>query len=133
MAIFCACSAAAANYTWIRPSSYRDRTDLPHLLQKDTVKLFQYVKEGNHSYLVRLVKDEDGNESLEYVNIVTIQDDYMETDNGFVDDDGDMFYDRSDSHEILEDSNRTRVTRGAMSKCSDVIDIYKSNFVSLTC
>jgi hypothetical protein len=124
LTILCACSAAAANYTWIRPSSYRNQTDLPHLLQKDTVKVLEFVNEGNHSYLVRLVKDEDGNESLEYVNIVTIQHDYMETNDGFEDDDGEMFYETSDSLEILDSSNKTRVTRGAMNRCSEVNTIF---------
>jgi hypothetical protein len=124
LTILCSCSAAAANYTWIRPSSYRNQTDLPHLLQKDTVKVLEFVNEGNHSYLVRLVKDEDGNESLEYVNIVTIQHDYMETNDGFEDDDGEMFYETSDSLEILDSSNKTRVTRGAMNRCSEVNTIF---------
>jgi hypothetical protein len=125
LAIFCAWSAAAENYTWIRPSSYGNQTELPHMLQKDTVKVLEFVNEGNRSHLVRLVKDEDGKESVEYVNIITIQDDYMETNDGFEDDDGDIFYDESSSLEILDSSNKTRVTRGAMNKCSEVIFFWE--------
>lgn len=74
--------------------------------------MLEYVNEGNHSHLVRVVKDEEGNECLEYVNIITIQDDYMEADNGFDDEDDDLFYDSSD--EILEGNNRTRFSRNAV-------------------
>jgi hypothetical protein len=96
------------------------------LLQKDTVKVLEFMNEGNRSHLVRLVKGEDGKESLEYVNIVTIQDDYVETNDGFEDDDGDIFYEESDSLEIHDSSNKTRVTRGAiMNKCSKVILFFK--------
>jgi hypothetical protein len=84
------------------------------------VRVLEYESDGNSSYLVRIVKDEFGDESLEYVNILTIPNNYLQVNARFDEDDDDFIYNPRDSLEISDGNNKTRAARHTMNRCPNV-------------
>jgi len=130
--LFCALVAtctASKNGVQILGENYKGM-DIPSALLSNTVKILEYKDNGNSSYLVRVVEDHDRNQGIEYMKVLTIPDNYMVTNNGFEDDDDDLYYAPNDSVEIpdnyFNDFNSTREKRGFMNRCNRVSLIEKN-------